>query len=83
MSPEEIAIFFKHRLVSIQCFLNVNGRHSRLMAELIISKIYKQPAFTWGAARLGKAGDLRIQHLKALRAADAGDCSFILNFAKS
>jgi Fic-DOC domain mobile mystery protein B len=83
MPPEEIAINCKHRLVSIHCFPNGNGRHSRLMADLIISKIYKQPEFTWGAASLDKAGEERNQYIKALRAADAGDYSLLLAFAKS
>jgi hypothetical protein len=30
-SPEEISIRFKYRIVSIHCFPNGNGRHSRLM----------------------------------------------------
>jgi len=83
MPPDEIAIDFKHRLVSIHCFPNGNGRHSRLMADLIISKIYKQPEFTWGAATLIKASEERNQYLKALRAADGGDHSLLLAFAKS
>lgn len=83
MPPEEIAIDFKHRLVSIHCFPNGNGRHSRLMADLIISKIYKQPEFTWGAASLIKASEERNLYLKALRAADSGDHSLLLAFAKS
>ena len=33
--PDEIAIRFKHRLVNIHCFPNGNGRHSRLMADII------------------------------------------------
>lgn len=37
--PDEIAIRFKHRLVSIHCFSNGNGRHSRLMADIIIEEI--------------------------------------------
>jgi fido (protein-threonine AMPylation protein) len=41
--PDEIAVRFKHRLVSIHCFPNGNGRHSRLMADIIIEKIYKHP----------------------------------------
>jgi Fic-DOC domain mobile mystery protein B len=36
--PDEIAIRFKHRLVSIHCFPNGNGRHSRLIADIIIEK---------------------------------------------
>jgi Fic-DOC domain mobile mystery protein B len=83
MPPEEIAIYFKHRLVSIHCFPNGNGRHSRLVADLIISKIYKQPEFTWGAAGLFKASEVRNQYLKALRAADRGDYSLLLAFANS
>lgn len=51
-SPDEIAIRFKHRIVSIHCFPNGNGRHSRLMADIIIEKIYKKPVFTWGAGNL-------------------------------
>src|ERR1043165_6912386 len=39
--PDEMALRFKHRLVSIHCFPNGNGRHSRLMADLIVEKIYK------------------------------------------
>jgi Fic-DOC domain mobile mystery protein B len=48
--PDEIAIRFKHRLVSIHCFPNGNGRHSRLMADIIIEKIFKQAVFSWGDA---------------------------------
>jgi Fic-DOC domain mobile mystery protein B len=37
--PVELAIRFKHQLVSIHCFPNGNGRHSRLMADLIMEKL--------------------------------------------
>ena len=37
--PDEMAVRFKHRIVSIHCFPNGNGRHSRLMADIIIEKI--------------------------------------------
>lgn len=50
--PDEMALRFKHRLVSIHCFPSGNGRHSRLMADIILEKIYRQPVFTWGAAHL-------------------------------
>lgn len=56
---EEIAVRFKHRIVSIHCFANGNGRHSRLMADIIIEKVFRQPVFTWGAANLIKHGDTR------------------------
>lgn len=38
-NSQETAIRFKHRLVSIHCFANGNGRHSRLMADLIMEKL--------------------------------------------
>ena len=82
-SPAEIAIRFKHRLVSIHCFPNGNGRHSRLLADIIIEKIYKQPVFSWGAEDLSVQGDTRKLYLKAVKAADRVDYSLLLAFARS
>lgn len=82
-TPDEIALRFKHRLVSIHCFPNGNGRHSRLMADIIIEKIYKQPVFSWGAAKLSTEGDARTAYLNAVKAADKGDYSLLLAFARS
>lgn len=47
-SEDEIAIRFKHRIVSIHCFANGNGRHSRLMGDIITEKIFGNEVFTWG-----------------------------------
>jgi fido (protein-threonine AMPylation protein) len=74
---------FKHRILSIHCFPNGNGRHSRLMADIIIEKIYKQPVFSWGAANLSSGGEARASYLKAVKAADKGDYSLLLAFACS
>ncbi len=41
-SDKEIAIRLKHRIVKIHCFPNGNGRHSRLLADLFMEKIYSQ-----------------------------------------
>ncbi|RYF84499.1 MAG: mobile mystery protein B [Chitinophagaceae bacterium] len=83
-SPEEIAIRFKHRLVSIHCFPNGNGRHSRFMADLLWYRVYKEDEpFSWGAANLVKQGDQRAAYLTAIRAADAGDIQPLIKFAKS
>ena len=81
--PDEITVRFKHRIVSIHCFANGNGRHSRLMADIIIEKIFKQPVFTWGAANLIKQGDTRAVYLTAIKAADAGDINPLVKFARS
>ncbi|MDZ4709043.1 MAG: mobile mystery protein B [Saprospiraceae bacterium] len=82
-SPDEATIRFKHRLVSIHCFPNGNGRHSRLMADIVIEKIFKQPHYTWGAANLEKQGDTRRAYLHAIRAADGGDIQPLINFARA
>jgi Fic-DOC domain mobile mystery protein B len=82
-TQDEIAVRFKHRIVSIHCFPNGNGRHSRLLADIIIEKIYKQPVFSWGTANLSDEGDTRKSYLKAVKTADTGDYSLLLAFARS
>jgi Fic-DOC domain mobile mystery protein B len=81
--PDEMALRFKHRLVSIHCFPNGNGRHSRLMADIIIDKIYRQPLFSWGTLKDTNEGDARKSYLKAVKTADQGDYSLLLAFARS
>lgn len=82
-SPDEIALRFKHRLVSIHCFPNGNGRHSRLMADIIIEKIFERRVFSWGAANLVQAGDSRTTYIDAVKAADSGNLQPLINFARS
>ena len=79
----EIAIRIKHRIAQIHCFANGNGRHSRLMADIIMEKAFHQPPFTWGAANLIKKGDPRSAYLHALKKADAGDYRELIKFAKA
>ena len=83
-SPDEIAIRFKHRIVSIHCFPNGNGRHSRLMADLIAEKIFKNKVFTWGQADFfsAKEIDVRTTYLTALRKADNGNFADLIKFAR-
>lgn len=78
-----MAIKFKHRLVSIHCFANGNGRHSRLMADLIIEKIYDNKFFSWGSANLVKATEARNNYIQAVRKADNNDIQPLIAFAKS
>ena len=82
-APDEIAIRFKHRLVSIHCFPNGNGRHSRLMADIIIDKIYNKNMFTWGAQNLGRQSKTRENYLIAVRKADKNEYTELLEFARS
>ncbi len=82
-NDDETAVRFKHRIVSIHCFVNGNGRHSRLMADVIAENIFKQPAFSWGAASLYKHDKIRSAYLKAIKKADGGNFAELIKFARS
>ena len=79
---DEAAVRFHHRLVSIHCFANGNGRHARLLTDLLL-RANGAAVFTWGEADLVHAGAARDRYLAALRSADAGECSALLQFARS
>ena len=81
--PEEIAIRFKHRLVSIHCFPNGNGRHSRIMADLIALHVFGLNKFSWGHSSLVDSSEQRKMYLNALKLADNGDFSQLIKFARS
>jgi Fic-DOC domain mobile mystery protein B len=80
--PDEIALRFHHRLVQIHPFPNGNGRHSRLMADLLVMSLGGE-RFSWGSANLQAAGDVRGRYMAALKAADDHDIGPLLTFARS
>ena len=82
-SPDEIAIRFKHRLVSIHCFPNGNGRHSRMMADIIMESIFDEDLFTWHQSKMVKANETRKEYINALRKADNGNVKPLIEFAKN
>ena len=81
--PEEIAIRFKHRIVSIHCFPNGNGRHSRMMADIIMESIFGNEIFSWHQSNMVKANETRNQYIKALKEADNGNFKQLIEFAKN
>lgn len=82
-SDDEIAVRMHHRLVWIHPFPHGNGRHARLMADLlIIQKGHQQ--FSWGAAQnLYEATPVRKKYIAALQLADRGNYSKLIDFARS
>lgn len=80
--PDEMAVRLHHRLVAIHPFPNGNGRHARLMADLLIERLGGTP-FSWGSGSLADAGELRRRYIAALRAADNHDIGPLLAFARS
>ena len=79
---DEIAVRFHHRLVAIHPFPNGNGRHARMMADLLVERLGKA-RFTWGSKSLVDPNDTRKQYIAALQAADARNIAPLLAFARS
>ena len=82
-SPEEIAIRFKHRIVFIHCFPNGNGRHSRMMADIIMESIFKKEIFTWHQSNMVRADETRKEYINSLKEADNGNINPLIEFAKN
>ena len=80
--PAELCIRFHHRLVEIDPFPNGNGRHARLVADLIMLKHYKLERLPWGGKDLVLPSKSRDSYLAALRLADQGDFASLIEFAK-
>lgn len=81
-SPDEIAVDFHYRMVSIHVFANGNGRHARLSADLLAGRLGCQ-AFTWGRADLADPGETRAAYVAALKAADGFNLKPLVAFARS
>ncbi len=79
---DETAIRLSHRMVWIHPFANGNGRHSRLMADVLVNKGFGKPYFTWGSVNLTKEGEARDKYLTALRLADQQDYKPLIEFAR-
>jgi len=80
--PDEIAVRFHHRLVQIHPFVNGNGRHARLMADMIGVQSGRPP-FSWGDNTRTTTPALRAAYISALRQADQGDVGPLIAFARS
>jgi Fic-DOC domain mobile mystery protein B len=82
-SADEFAARFHHRLVFIHPFSNGNGRHARLMADLILEKLFTAEVFSWGGESLANHKKSREEYIKALKLADEYDYSLLLEFVRS
>jgi len=79
--PLELVTRFHHQLVYIHPFPNGNGRHSRIIADAVLTSILNEPAIDWaGGYSLEKIGERRSRYIAALRAADGHDIGPLLEF---
>lgn len=80
MDPDEMAVRLGHRMVLVHPFPNGNGRHSRLLSDCLAGALGR-PTFTWGG-RTSEASAARNAYLEALRAADHGEITPLVTFAR-
>ena len=81
-SNREIAVRLHHKLVQIHPFPNGNGRVSRLMADLVLEKLEGSKLY-WGNTNLVNVSEIRSSYIAALRKADAGDYTDLIEFTES
>lgn len=81
-SNREIAVRLHHKLVQIHPFPNGNGRVSRLMADLVLEKLEGSKLY-WGNTNLVNVSEVRSSYIAALRKADAGDYSDLMEFTQA
>lgn len=62
---------------------NGNGRHARLLTDLLLEKVLRWPPFTWGGMSGVPQGEVRAAYLDALRAVDKGEYSKLTAFVRS
>lgn len=80
---EEIAARFHHRLVWIHPFPNGNGRHARLMTDLLLIQ-HGHSRFSWGMGQdLHRFTVARKNYIAALKSADKGDFTKLFEFVGS
>lgn len=80
--PDELLARFHHRMVAIHPFANGNGRHARLMADLLAARLGVAP-FTWGGRELTTTSDLRATYIDALHLGDRGQFKALIEFMRS
>lgn len=79
---DECALRLHHRLVAVHPFANGNGRHARMMADLVAhSRDVRR--FSWGRANLCTASVTRGKYIDSLHAADAHQYGPLLEFGRS
>jgi Fic-DOC domain mobile mystery protein B len=78
----ESAVRLHHRLVAIRPWASGNGRHARLLADIVVASHGEEP-LAWGQrSGPGGPGQARSRYLDAIKAADSGDVGPLLEFAR-
>ncbi len=78
---DELVARFHHRLVAIHPFPNGNGRHGRMMADIVLLSL-GAARFTWGGQCQSDAALVRRRYIEALCAADQSGYERLIQFVR-
>jgi len=81
-NEDEVAVRLSHRIVGIHPFANGNGRHSRLLADTLVSFGLGKSHFSWGSVNLTTQGAARLAYLHALCEADGNNYGPLIEFTR-
>ena len=80
---QETAVRLHHQLVRVHPWPNGNGRHARLMADVLVQS-RGGAELSWGTgANLVTPGEVRAQYIAAIHQADHEDFAPLITFARS
>ena len=65
-NPTELAVRVHHELARIHVFPNGNGRHARLMADMLLIRRFKLDPLPWGRANLSRFGAAHDAYIAAM-----------------
>ena len=82
MTPKELAITFHHKLIQIHCYPNGNGRHGRIMADLIVEKLYEMKRLDWITEDMLHEGEARDIYIDAMKSADDNSYKLLFGLIK-
>jgi len=78
----ERAVRLHHRLVQIHPFRNGNGRHARLMADILL-RSHGHPLPNWPHSEITREGTSpRTDYVRALKAADKGNYDPLITYTR-
>jgi Fic-DOC domain mobile mystery protein B len=84
MPDDEIGAVFHYRFEFVHPFPNGNGRHGRLLTDLLMERELGAERFTWGGGDLSRNDSIRERYIEAIRAVDrSNDFGPLLEFARS
>lgn len=79
----EIAARLQHRLTQIHPFSNGNGRHARLLTDIFFySRQHHIPQWPQ-VQRMSQGNEIRNEYIKAMKTADEGDLTPLIEFIES